>query len=76
MMNPLTSPLAMKEGRRLKPSPSLADVRARAAHDLERLPQPLRDLEPQANYPVVVAEALKQLAAQVDERIAQSEGVA
>ena len=66
----------MTEGRRLKPSPRLADIRARAAHDLERLPQPLRDLDPQANYPVAVAEALKQLAAQVDERIAQSEDVA
>ena len=66
----------MKEGRRLKPSPSLADIRALAAHDLERLPQPLCDLDPQAHYQVEVADALKQLAAQVDERIAQSEGVA
>ncbi len=48
MMNPLTSPPAMTEGRRIEPSPRLADIRARAAHDLERLPQPLRDLDPQA----------------------------
>ncbi len=66
----------MKDGRHIKPSPSLADVRALAAHDLERLPQPLRDLDPQAHYHVEVADALKHLAAKVDERIAQSEGVA
>ena len=69
---PLIEPV-MKDGRRLRPSPSLADIRALAARELERLPQPLRDLVPQAHYPVTVADALVQLAAGVDERIAKSE---
>src|SRR6516225_12101424 len=53
-------------GRRLTPQPTLADSRARAAHSLERLPQPLRRLEPGKSAPVEVADALKQLAAEVD----------
>ena len=69
---PLIEPV-MKDGRRLRPSPSLADIRALAARELERLPQPLRDLVPQAHYPVTVADALVRLAADVDERIAKSE---
>jgi nicotinate phosphoribosyltransferase len=69
---PLIEPV-MKDGRRLRPRPSLADIRALAAQELERLPQPLRDLIPQAHYPVTVADALVQLAADVDERIAKSE---
>jgi nicotinate phosphoribosyltransferase len=72
---PLIEPV-MQDGRRIGPSLSLADIRALAAHELERLPQPLRDLAPEANYPVEVATALVQLAAQVDERIARSEGAA
>jgi len=63
----------MRNGYRLKPSPSLADVRALAARELERLPQPLRDLAPGAKYEVEVAPALERLAAEVDERIARSE---
>jgi nicotinate phosphoribosyltransferase len=69
---PLIEPV-MKDGRRLRPSPSLADIRALAARELERLPQPLRDLAPQAHYPVTVADALVRLAADVDDRIAKSE---
>jgi hypothetical protein len=63
----------MKEGRRLRASPSLADIRTVAARDLERLSRPLRELAPGANYPVTVADALVRLAAEVDERIAKSE---
>ena len=66
--------LVMKEGRRVGPKPSLADIRARAAHELERLPQDLRELGPGATYPVEVADALVRLAAEVDDRIAQREG--
>lgn len=61
----------MKDGRRIAPSPTLADIRARAAHDLARLPPPLRTLEPQTVYPVEIAEPLTRLAAEVDERLAQ-----
>jgi nicotinate phosphoribosyltransferase len=67
--------LVMKDGRRVAPKPSLVDIRARAAQELARLPQPLRDLEEGATYPVEVADALVRLAAEVDERIAQREGL-
>ena len=63
----------MKDGRRVGPAATLAEIRARAAHDLERLPEPLRDLEPGATCPVEVADALVQLAAEVDNRLAQRE---
>jgi nicotinate phosphoribosyltransferase len=65
---PLIQPV-MRGGRRIAPSPPLADVRARAARDLERLPEPLRRLEPDARYPVHVADALTWLAAEVDSRL-------
>lgn len=67
--------LVMKDGRRVAPSPTLTESRARAARDLERLPVPLRRLEPGAAYPVLVADALKRLAAAVDRRLAQHERV-
>ena len=35
--------------------------------DLERLPEPLRTLETAPSYPVIVSEALKNLATKVDE---------
>jgi len=65
--------LVMKDGRRVGPAPALADIRARAAHDLERLPEPLRDLELGATCPVEIADALVRLAAEVDDRLAQRE---
>ena len=61
----------MKGGRRLGPRPALAEIRARAARSLERLPEPLRRLEPGASCPVEVADALKRLAADVDRRLAE-----
>ena len=66
---PLIEPV-MKDGRRIRPSPTLAAIRERAAHDLERLPGPLRKLEPGASYPVELADALLRLAAEVDKRMA------
>ena len=65
--------LVMRDGHRLAPSPTLAEIRARAARELERLPEPLRRLEPNASYPVQVADALKRLAAEVDSRLARQE---
>jgi nicotinate phosphoribosyltransferase len=56
----------MQAGRRLAPSPTLAQIRERAARELERLPEPLRKLQPGASYPVEVSDALKRLAADVD----------
>jgi len=63
--------LVMQNGRRVAPSPSLAEIRARATRDLARLPDALRRLEPGATYEVKVADALKKLATEVDRRLTQ-----
>src|SRR5271166_3050237 len=44
--------LVMQGGRRLGPSPTLAELSARAARELARLPEPMRRLEPGTSYPV------------------------
>src|ERR1700730_12990424 len=44
--------LVMQNGRRLHPPPSLDELRRHAKSELERLPAPLRRLEPEAAYPV------------------------
>jgi nicotinate phosphoribosyltransferase len=62
--------LVMQNGRRLG-RPSLTDIRSRASNSLQRLPEALRALEPDAPYPVEVAEPLIQLAADVDRRLAE-----
>jgi nicotinate phosphoribosyltransferase len=67
--------LVMKDGRRVGAAPTLAEIRARAAHDLKRLPEPLRNLEPGATSPVEIADALVRLAAEVDSRLAQRESL-
>jgi nicotinate phosphoribosyltransferase len=67
---PLIVP-AMRGGRRLALSPTLAAIRARSAHDLERLPEPLRRLDPGASYPVRVGERVVALAADFDRRLAE-----
>jgi len=65
---PLLQPV-MKAGRRLAPAPTLGEIRARAAQQLARLPEPLRRLDPPTSYPVRVADALRDLAAEVDRRL-------
>ena len=60
----------LKDGRRLGPAPALSEIRAHAAKNLERLPEPLRRLDPAATYGVTVAEPLIALAAETDRRIA------
>jgi nicotinate phosphoribosyltransferase len=67
--------LVMKDGKRVGPTPTLAEIRTQATHDLERLPEPLRDLIPGATCPVEVADALVQLATEVDNRLAQRESL-
>ncbi len=61
--------LVMQRGRRLRPSPSLDEIRRRAKGELERLPGPLRALAPGVSYGVEVADDLKELAADVDRRL-------
>ena len=63
----------MRGGKRLSPTPTLGEIRAHAAHELQRLPAPLHDLEPEMNYPVEVGEALKDLAAAFDRRLKEHE---
>ena len=59
----------MQDGRRVRPSPSLDDIRIRATRELERLPTALRALAPGMAYPVEVAAELQELAAAFDRRM-------
>jgi nicotinate phosphoribosyltransferase len=61
--------LVMRGGRRLNPSPALSEIRAHARRELERLPEPLRQLAPHASYPLEVSDRLLKLAAEVDRRL-------
>jgi nicotinate phosphoribosyltransferase len=54
----------MRSGKRLA-SPTLAQIRERAARELARLPESLRNLQP-SDYPVQVADALKAMAKEAD----------
>ena len=65
---PLLAPV-MRDGRRLRPPTPLDEIRHHAKRELERLPEPLRRLEPGTTYPVEVADELKELAAEVDRRL-------
>ncbi len=56
----------MRAGRRLAPAEPLADIRARCATGLERLPEHFKQLANWPAYPVGVAPALQALAAAVD----------
>jgi nicotinate phosphoribosyltransferase len=63
----------MHGGKRVSVSPSLGEIRAYAARELERLPVPLRELEPGARYPVELGKALLDLAAEFDHRFMDHE---
>jgi nicotinate phosphoribosyltransferase len=67
--------LVMQNGRRVEPPPTLTDIRARAARELARLPEPLRSLGDGATYPVRVSESLKKVAAETDARLARQQQV-
>jgi nicotinate phosphoribosyltransferase len=64
---PLIHPV-MQGGRRLRPAPSLDEIRRHAKRELERLPEPLRRLDPAMTYPVEIADELVRLAAEFDRR--------
>jgi nicotinate phosphoribosyltransferase len=70
---PLLMP-AMRDGRRIGAAQTLAQGRERVARELKRLPETLRGLDQAEPYPVVVADALKGLAAEVDRRVASAGG--
>jgi nicotinate phosphoribosyltransferase len=61
--------LVMRDGRRIKPAPTLDEIRQRAKEHLERVPEGLRMVLPAEIYPVKVAGELDALAADVDRRI-------
>ncbi len=65
---PLIQPVMLAGVRQQEPE-TLAKIRTRAADNIEALPEPLRRLEPDATYPVTVAERLIGLAAEVDRRL-------
>jgi nicotinate phosphoribosyltransferase len=65
---PLVQPV-MRHGKRIALSPSLDEIRRHAKRELERLPEPLRRLQPGARYPVEVTEDLVRLASEVDRRM-------
>ncbi len=58
----------MTGGRRLRPAPTLAEIRGRAASQLAQLPDALRDINQSASYHVHIAPTLKELADEVDQR--------
>lgn len=66
---PLLQPV-MRAGKRLTPAASLMEIRARAARELAELPESLQQLTLDAAYPVEISEALAELAAEVDLRLA------
>jgi len=66
--------LVMKAGQRLQNREPLDHIRARAARNLGDLPEPLRQLRDQT-YHVDVAPALRQLATEVDRRLAQADRI-
>jgi nicotinate phosphoribosyltransferase len=56
----------MRGGKRIAPSPTLAQIRERAARDLARLPPPLAQLRHGAHYTVAVSDALEALVEKMD----------
>ncbi len=61
---PLLRPV-MRGGRRVSPPLSLPQIREYALNQLDRMPAPLKDLEPFV-YPVAISESLRGLAAELD----------
>jgi len=63
----------MRDGERMAPAPPLDEIRAHAARELDTLPEPLRELEPNATYQVNVGAALKKLTAEFDAHLNDQE---
>ena len=58
----------MGRGKRISPTPSLAEIRMHAAREIQCLPEPLRNLTSAAPYPIHVGVALMNLTAAFDRR--------
>ena len=56
----------MRDGRRVKTSPALAEVRDYTAAQLATLPDSLRDLQEKGEYEVEVSTKLREMADQID----------
>ncbi|MGO9005140.1 MAG: nicotinate phosphoribosyltransferase [Beijerinckiaceae bacterium] len=65
--------LVMREGRRIAPSPTLAEIREQTARGLAQLPESLRRLDGGAASPVTIAARLLALAEEVDRALAHHE---
>jgi nicotinate phosphoribosyltransferase len=65
--------LVMQGGRRIEPKPTLDDIRAHAARELDRLPEGLRRLKRLSDYHVGIAKGLRELATGFDRQLAQHE---
>ncbi len=59
----------MRDGKRVAPAPTLAQIRERAAAELARLPEPLQRLDAGFDYPVTISDATKALAAEADAKL-------
>jgi nicotinate phosphoribosyltransferase len=66
--------LVLQAGKRVSPCPTLSDIRAHAARELQRLPTPLRELRPKGIYQVQVGEALADLTVEFDRHLTDSNG--
>jgi nicotinate phosphoribosyltransferase len=58
----------MKSGERVRATPTLDEIRSRAAAELARLPEPLRGLKPARPYPVEISPELERLAEEATRR--------
>jgi nicotinate phosphoribosyltransferase len=67
---PLIHPV-MRGGKCIGVAPTLADIRARAAGEIARLPPGLRACVPSERYEVEIAASVVELAAEVDRRLAR-----
>jgi hypothetical protein len=56
----------MRDGKRLRPSESLATIRQRTCEQLAKLPPPLRELNQRAGFDVQIGHSIRQLAESLD----------
>jgi nicotinate phosphoribosyltransferase len=66
--------LVMQAGQRVLPAEQLNQIRQRTSAEVASLPTDLRQLEKAADYPVAIAESLRQLAQRVDQGCASASG--